>query len=529
MADGFIFGQGTPWSYDELQRKRKIAEQMIAANQRTPQSVGEGLAAIGRALSARRIGKIADEREAELRGEFTSGFESLFSPSQAPSMPSDPMGLTGAPVGGESIVSGLVARGLPEHVAQGFVMNMQDESGLNPGINEIDPIVPGSRGGFGLSQWTGPRRVALENFARSQGRDVADPELQLDFLMAELQGPESSAMREIMATNDAGSAAAAIARSYLRPAQEHLDRRVAKYTGGGGVAQPQADPQQIMALMSSPFATDAQKAYLGAMLQRSMPMTEAERLDMDLKRAQLAATQTPKDTRTSSQKDYEFYERQERAAGRQPLSFGEWSVMDERASVPGPDTGKFSEEAAKVIVDEAKDVMTAGSAAARNLGRIQRMTDLMETSPQGLQGAITGFAGEFGVDIGGLDQVQALTAVINSMVPEQRAPGSGPMSDADLALFKQSLPRLINTPGGNKMIAETMRAVAEYDIAMGEVARKLLLNELTPREAFDEYAKIGDPLAGFMQSRMWASQEQPAGPPAPSGVLKYNPATGEFE
>ena len=38
-----------------------------------------------------------------------------------------------------------------EHVADGFVMNFKDESGLNPGINEQNPIVPGSRGGFGLA------------------------------------------------------------------------------------------------------------------------------------------------------------------------------------------------------------------------------------------------------------------------------------------------------------------------------------------------------------------------------------------
>lgn len=68
------------------------------------------------------------------------------------------------------IVSELVERGLPQHIATGFALNFQDESGLNPGINEANPIVEGSRGGFGLAQWTGPRRRALEATRRSVGR-----------------------------------------------------------------------------------------------------------------------------------------------------------------------------------------------------------------------------------------------------------------------------------------------------------------------------------------------------------------------
>jgi hypothetical protein len=131
-----------------------------------------------------------------------------------------------------TIRDGLVERGLPPHIAEGFVMNFEDESGLNPGINEAAPTVPGSRGGFGLAQWTGPRRVALEQFAASTGRDVSDPDAQLDFLMMELQGPEASAMRHIMQAGDAGDAGAAVARYFLRPAKSHLDRRVAEYQGG---------------------------------------------------------------------------------------------------------------------------------------------------------------------------------------------------------------------------------------------------------------------------------------------------------
>lgn len=152
-----------------------------------------------------------------------------------------------APRGGVDegyIVDGLVRRGMPRHVAEGFVMNFRDESNLNPGINEIAPVVPGSRGGFGLAQWTGPRRRSLEAYAAQKGADVADPDLQLDFLMYELEGPERAAARSIFAAGNAGEAGAAIVRDFLRPAPQHRDRRAQRYLSSGGYSATarSADP-----------------------------------------------------------------------------------------------------------------------------------------------------------------------------------------------------------------------------------------------------------------------------------------------
>jgi hypothetical protein len=144
----------------------------------------------------------------------------------------------------EQIKLGLIQRGLPPHVADGFLMNFQDESGLDAGINEISPLVPGSRGGFGLYQLTGPRRVAYENYAQERGVDVADPNAQLDFLMMELQGPESRAARSILSAPDANTAAVAIARDFLRPAPENLEKRIRRYAGGQGMPSRSAPTQQ---------------------------------------------------------------------------------------------------------------------------------------------------------------------------------------------------------------------------------------------------------------------------------------------
>jgi hypothetical protein len=135
----------------------------------------------------------------------------------------------------EYIRAGLIARGMAPHHAEGFVMNFGDESGFDPGINEADPMVTGSRGGFGLYQVTGPRRVAFERFAAGRGKAASDVDTQLDFLMTELRGPEANAAKAIFAAPDARSAAIAIASQFLRPAKANLDKRVAKY---GGAAAP---------------------------------------------------------------------------------------------------------------------------------------------------------------------------------------------------------------------------------------------------------------------------------------------------
>jgi len=170
------------------------------------------------------------------------GWDALMTPPSRPS--SGGPGRSGK-VDEQWVVDGLMKRGLPQHIAQGFAMNMQDESGLDAGINEITPVVKGSRGGFGLYQLTGPRRREFEAFAGQQGLALDDADAQLDFLMFELGGKESGAARSIMATSTAGEAGAAIVRKFLRPLQSHQDSRAARYMrSGGGSMSSRTAPQQ---------------------------------------------------------------------------------------------------------------------------------------------------------------------------------------------------------------------------------------------------------------------------------------------
>jgi hypothetical protein len=76
----------------------------------------------------------------------------------------------------------------------GALGNLQLESGFNPRINEGGKIgAPMGVGGFGLAQWTGGRQNALINFAKQKGLDPGTAEVQADFLVYELGGPEKRA------------------------------------------------------------------------------------------------------------------------------------------------------------------------------------------------------------------------------------------------------------------------------------------------------------------------------------------------
>lgn len=83
----------------------------------------------------------------------------------------------------------LIELGYSPAQAAGVIGNLKQESGFN-----LDPNVVGDKGtAFGIAQWRGPRYEALQNFARSAGKDWRDPVLQTDFIDYELKNSERRA------------------------------------------------------------------------------------------------------------------------------------------------------------------------------------------------------------------------------------------------------------------------------------------------------------------------------------------------
>lgn len=134
----------------------------------------------------------------------------------------------------QEIVAGLVARGVPEYIAAGMARRMRAESGLDPGVSEIAPTVPGSRGGYGLNQWTGPRRRQFEAFAADRGARPDDLATQLDFTVWELGNTERAAYDAMLGAATPADAERLYMEKFLRPGVAHADMR----GGRGGARTP---------------------------------------------------------------------------------------------------------------------------------------------------------------------------------------------------------------------------------------------------------------------------------------------------
>jgi hypothetical protein len=108
---------------------------------------------------------------------------------------------------------------LPAASAAGITGNLQAESGIRA-VQEGHPI--SGRGGFGWAQWTGPRRVAFEQYAKENNLDPKSDEANYGFLKKELQSPEYAGMLKqlgaLKGPNAAREAAALFERLFERPA-----------------------------------------------------------------------------------------------------------------------------------------------------------------------------------------------------------------------------------------------------------------------------------------------------------------------
>ncbi len=110
--------------------------------------------------------------------------------------------------------------------AAGIVGQLGHESDGLQAINEYQPAVPGSRGGFGWAQWTGPRRKQFEAFAADRQMDVTDPEANYQYLVHELTNtPESRVVDRLRASPDAQAAGRVFTDQFLRPGVPAYDSR----------------------------------------------------------------------------------------------------------------------------------------------------------------------------------------------------------------------------------------------------------------------------------------------------------------
>lgn len=118
--------------------------------------------------------------------------------------------------------------GLTNEQAAGVVGNLMHESGGFNSLQEINPTVPGSAGGFGFAQWTGDRRKSFDNYVENQGLDRNSYQANYGFLKHELENDpyERRQFNTVKKAETAAEAAKLVSENYLRPGIPHNASRV---------------------------------------------------------------------------------------------------------------------------------------------------------------------------------------------------------------------------------------------------------------------------------------------------------------
>src|SRR5690606_423626 len=93
-------------------------------------------------------------------------------------------------------------------------------------LQELKPLVPGSRGGYGIMQWTGPRRRDYEAYCKRNNLSPADMESNYKFLFVELKGPEGRVLPKLKAAKGLEAKVEVFMKTFLRPGIPHLDSRI---------------------------------------------------------------------------------------------------------------------------------------------------------------------------------------------------------------------------------------------------------------------------------------------------------------
>lgn len=278
----YIFGGNTGVSYEDLQKRRAIAQGLMQREgMRQPQYALEGLAQGGAAIVGALLDRKAAKKEGELREDFNSDFAGLFGgggfggaqPANAPAPRGDMEQYRNAIASIESAGSGDYQAVGPTNSKLGRALGRYQIMEANIG--------PWSREALG-------REVTPDEF-------LANPELQ-DAIFdhkfggyVEQYGPEGAAQAWFAGPGGVGK----MGRSDV------LGTSVADYTqkfssalggapvaSGGGSGNNVQRIARIVAMADSPMASPAQKAIAQTLLQREMQSGDPMRA-LELERAQL--------------------------------------------------------------------------------------------------------------------------------------------------------------------------------------------------------------------------------------------------
>lgn len=309
MTQPFIFGGNTGMSYDQIQKQRDIANELLRANMSTPQNVGEGLSAIGRALAAKAIDKRATRADADNRKASEArradafgmifgggGSGAPFSPTVTPAAPPSP----GAAVADDT----MTALGkTPMRPFRDAIASIESAgSGDYAAVGPTNPRLGRALGRYQIMEANiGPWSREVLGREVTPDEFLANPQIQDAIFDGKFGkyvqqfGPEGAAQAWFAGPGGVGK----------MDRQDVLGTSVAEYTqkftnalGGAPAASPAmgnpATIQVIADLLADPYTPPGEKAMLEqAMAMQLQNMDPMRQMEMERARLELDQMRNP--------------------------------------------------------------------------------------------------------------------------------------------------------------------------------------------------------------------------------------------
>lgn len=301
--NGFLFGGDTGETAQSLARRRAVAEAMLAGSTAiAPRNTGEGLHALGQALSGRfalnRINKQEEEGRASAREAFAPIAEALMGrPSSADTTPPPfetaslesglPASLIQSESGGNFAASNNVpGSGGTGHFGRGQFSHgrLQDamSAGVIPQGTTPQAFMDDPQMQQAVEQWhVGDinNYIDQNNLGRFEGQSINGTPVTREGMLNVAHLGGSGGLQRFLETNGAYNPSDANGTS--------LSDYLTMGAGGGAQVQPQGPQlaqagsdlslQQIMQAAENPFLTDGERSVLDALMQQRMQASDPMR------------------------------------------------------------------------------------------------------------------------------------------------------------------------------------------------------------------------------------------------------------
>lgn len=224
-----------------------------------------------------------------------------------------------------------------------------------------------------------------------------------------------------------------------------------------------------------------------------------------------------------------------------PLYFG----PDGKPASLGPQTSvsiQGGESQFDKTVGEGQGKMFLGLAedgpqAKADLGNIQQLRGAIATLPGGFLGGAQAIANQYGIKLGeNAGNLEYANAILSKLTPAQRQGMPGAASDRDVQMFRDALPKLSNTPEGNKLILDTMEALANQRLEQARIATLVTTNQMNRQDGMKALQDLPDPFAGLKAAIGRPTGQEapkqggivPVAPPAQQGAMPSPKSADEY-